>query len=346
MRKQIFTIQPRCAKLTWMKKPIVFIYTFSQKADITAKVLMEAGFSIALPYNCEWAFDGTIMIPEEEIAKRGVIRGGLKYLNDNYSSPDVILAEEYVTAEDILVVHGAMQEEPEALVLAERENPSGSGGFERAAYAIIRTLFTIVQGRAVHDMHSGVRGIPGQYLPVFYDMPGSDRDFLLGQIMALRRLNIHLLQCKAVTQGESSAAHSVKGLLKDIVKVAMLFIKFVSSSLMSAVIDLGVYTLMLKIVTDSLFISSATARVVSSLFNFGINQSVVFRQNKPQNKWKTMLKYYALVVALWTIDYLGLLLLVRVIGLDRIFAKVIIGIVVYAISFTTQRDLVFKSKKQ
>ena len=329
-----------------MKKPIVFIYTFSKKADITAKVLMDAGFSVALPEGCEWAFEGTIKIPEKETKKRGVIRGGLKYLNDNFSSPDVILAEEYVTAEDVLVVYGAMQEEPEALVLAERENPSGNGGFERAAYAIIRVLFTIVQGRAVHDMHSGVRGIPGQYLPVFYDMPGSDRDFLLGQIMALRRLNIRLVQCKAVTQGESSAAHSVKELLKDIVKVAMLFLKFVSSSLMSAVVDIGVYTLMLHLATDSLFVSSATARVISSLFNFTFNQSVVFKQNSPQSRWVSMFKYYILVVLLWTVDYLGLLLLVRVLGLNRILAKVIIGAIVYAISFTTQRDVVFKHKMQ
>lgn len=328
-----------------MKKPIVFIYTFSEKIDLTARALLNAGFKVALPYDCSWAYEGIIKIPKEDIDKRSVIRGGLKYLNDNFDSPDVIMAEEYVTAEDVLFVHAAMQENPEALVLAERDNPSGSGRFERIAYAIISVLFAIVQGRTVHDMHSGVRGIPGQYLPVFYDMHGSDRDFLLGQIMALRRLNIQLVQCKAITQGDSSAAHTMFGLIKDIFRVATLFIKFVSSSLLSAVIDIGAYTLLLSLATDSLLIASASARVISSLCNFGMNQFVVFKQNKPEIKWRTILKYYLLAVVLWTLDYLGLLLLVRVIGVDRILAKVLIGVVVYAISFTIQRDIVFKSKK-
>ncbi len=328
-----------------MIKPIVYIYTYSSKIDKTAKALLNAGFSVALPYSCPWAYEEIIKIPEREIVSRGVIRGGLKYLFDNYNKPDVILAEEYVTAEDVLVVHRAMQENPEALVLAERENPSGSGRFEKVAYSIIRALFAVVQGRTVHDMHSGVRGIPGQYLQVFFDMTGSDRDFLLGQIMTLRRLNIQLVQCDAITQGQSSAAHSVSELIKDIARVAMLFVHFVSSSLLSAVIDLGVYTLMLKLFTESLFISSATARVISSLFNFIINQSVVFKQNKPQNKWKTIIKYYFLAIALWTLDFLVLLLFVNVLGVDQILAKVITGIIVYAISFTIQRDFVFKSKK-
>ncbi len=341
----VFTIFISYAKLAWMKKPIVFIYTFSDEIDNTAKALIDAGFSVALPYNCPWAFDETIKIPKDEIDKRGVIRGGLKYLNDNYNSTDVILAEEYVKAEDVLVVYGAMQEKPDSLVLAERENPSGGGKFEKTAYTIIRGLFAVVQGRKVHDMHSGARGIPGKYLPVFYDMKGSDRDFLLGQIMALRRLNIDLVQCKAVTQGESSAAHTMFELIKDIARVAGLFIKFVSSSLASAIIDIGFYTLMLQFTTESLFLASASARIVSSLFNFIMNQFVVFKQNKSQSRWLAVVKYYILVIILWTLDYLGLLLLARVLDMDRIISKVIMGAIIYAISFVTQRDVVFKSKK-
>ena len=331
--------------LTWMKKPIVFIYTYTDELDITAKTLLESGFGVAVPHGCPWAYDGIIQVPENEMEKRGIIRGGLKYLSDNFDCPDVILAEEYVKAEDVLVVYGAMQDLPDSLVLSERENPSGSGKFERTAYAIIRALFTVVQGRKVHDMHSGVRGIPGKYLPVFYDMKGNDRDFLLGQIMALRKLNINLVQCKAITQGESSAAHTVPELLKDIVRVAGLFIKFVSSSLMSAVIDIGFYTLMLQFATESLFLASASARIVSSLFNFAMNQFVVFKHNESQSRWMSMLKYYILAAILWGLDYLGLLLLARVFGINRVVAKIIMGVVIYAISFITQRDVVFKNMK-
>lgn len=329
-----------------MKKPIVFIYTFSDKIDMTAKVLIDAGFSVALPYDCKWAYEGIIKVPKEAVDKRGAIRGGLKYLNDNYDSPDIILAEEYVTAEDVLMVHGKMQESPEALVLAERENPSGGGKFEKTAYAIIRTLFAIVQGRTVHDMHSGVRGIPGRYLQVFYDMKGSDRDFLLGQIMALRRLNIDLVQCEAATQGESSAAHTVRELLKDISRVAMLFIMFVSSSLFATIIDNGVLYFMLSFFTNTLWVASLTGRAISSLINFAINHSVVFKHDGHQNIKKMFVKYYMLVFPLWGIHVGGLYLFVEVIGFGPIISNIIVGTLVYAMSFLFQRDFVFKNKKK
>ena len=329
-----------------MKKPIVFIYTFSDKIDLTARALLDAGFKIALPYDCSWAYEDTIRIPKEEIEKRGVIRGGLKYLNDNFDSLDVIMAEEYVTAEDVLVVHDAMQENPEALVLAERENPSGGGKFERIAYAIIRVLFAIVQGRTVHDMHSGVRGIPGQYLPVFFDMKGSDRDFLLGQIMALRRLDIKLVQCRAATQGKSSAAHTVPELLKDILRVAMLFFMFVSSSLLAAIIDNGVLYLMLRFFTETLWVASSTARAISSIINYSINHKVVFKHKGQQNKFKMLAKYYMLVFPLWGIHYFGLYLFVNAFGVSPLLSNIVVGTIVYAMSFLFQRDFVFKNKKQ
>ena len=328
-----------------MEKPIIYIYTYSQKIDETAKDLLDAGFLVAVSYSCPWLFEDLIIIPEEEIKNRGAIKGGIKYIHDTYGEVGVILAEEYVTAEDILIVYSTMKENPESFVLSERENPSGTGSFEKVAYKIIRALFAVVQGRMVHDMHSGVRGIPGQHLSVFYDMHGKDRDLLLGQIMALRRLNIPLAQCKAVSQGTSAAAHTVFELLKDIVRVGMLFFMFVSSSLLSAIIDLGIFSGMLYFATNSLFIASATARVISSIINFTINQSVVFQQKGQQNKWKMLLKYYALVIILWTIDYLLLLLFVNVFEFNSVLAKFIVGVLIYAVSFISQRDYVFKHKK-
>ncbi len=260
-----------------MKKPIILIYTFSKKIDETAKAMLDAGFKVAIPYNCSWSYDGLILIPKIEIEKRGVIRGGIKYLHDTFGETSVILAEEYITAKDILLVYSTMLEYPEALVLSERENPAGSGRFERIAYKIIQSLFAVVQGRMVRDMHSGVRGFPGQYLSIFYDMRGNDRDFLLGQIMALRRLNIPLVECQAISQGNSEGAHTIRELFRDILKVCLLFLTFVSSSLFSTALDLGIYAFMLHFFTESLLAASAAGRAVSSIVNFTINQHVVFR---------------------------------------------------------------------
>jgi putative flippase GtrA len=329
-----------------MKKPIIYIFSYSNNVDLTAPAMIKAGFEVAVPYDCPWAFDGLILIPKSDIDKRGKIRGGLKYLHDEYGDTDVILAEEYVTAEDILIVYATMQDNPEALVLSERDNPAGDGKFEKTAYKVIKTLFAVVQGKMVHDMHSGVRGIPYQYLSAFYDMPGKEENFLMGQIMSLRKLNIQLAQCRAVTQGKSSAAHSVKGLFKDILKVCMLFLTFISSSLLSTAIDYSIYVTLWNFVTDSLILSSGIARIISSIANFAINQSVVFRHKSAQNKWKIITKYYMLVIPLWLIDCFGLLQFVYQLGFNPMIAKLVVGLLIYSFSFIFQRDFVFKNKKK
>ncbi|MCK5130332.1 MAG: GtrA family protein [Clostridiales bacterium] len=327
-----------------MEKPIVYIHTYTEKIDQTAKAMLASGFLVAVPYTCPWTYEGIIVVPDYKIKKRGVIRGGIKHIHDIYGERDIILAEEYVTAEDVMLVYSTMQEHPESFVLSEREDPTGSSRFEKAASKIIRGLFAIVQGRLVHDMHSGVRGLPGQYLSAFYDMKGKDRDQLLGQIMSLRRLSIPLVQCNAISQGTRATAHTVLELLKDIGRVGMLFMMFVSSSLFSAVVDFSIYTAMLHFLTPSLFVASATARAISSIINFTINQSVVFQHTQAKSKWKMLAKYYMLVVSLWTIDLLVLLLFVKVFGFNPIIAKFIVGAMIYAISFIFQRDFVFKEK--
>ena len=101
---------------------------------------------------------------------------------------------------------------------------------------------------------------------------------------------------------------------------------------------------MLAFATDSLLFASATGRAISSIVNFTINQSVVFSHKGQQNKWKMLLKYYVLVITLWTIDYFALLLFVRVFGFNPIIAKAIVGVLIYAISFVFQRDFVFNHK--
>jgi putative flippase GtrA len=329
-----------------MKKPIIYIFSYSNNVDLTAPAMIKAGFQVAVPYDCPWAFDGLTLIPKSDIDKRGKIRGGLKYLHDQFKDTDIILAEEYVTAEDILIVYANMQDNPEAIVLSERENPAGDGKFEKTAYKIIKTLFAVVQGKMVHDMHSGVRSIPYQYLSTFYDMPGKEENFLMGQIMSLRKLNIPLVQCRAITQGKSSAAHTVRGLLKDILKVCMLFLMFVSSSLLSTAVDYGIFVGMSHFFSVELKIAQTIARLISSIFNFCLNQSVVFKQEGAKKKWRLLVRYYMLVLPLWALDLLGLSLFVNVFGVGKYIAKPIVGLLIYSFSFIFQRDFVFKNKKK
>ena len=329
-----------------MNSTIVYIFTYNHQVDRTATALSALGYKVAVSPECPWATDDMISIPEAYIKERGTIRGALQYFHETWPDHDVVLAEEYVNAENVLEVIDALKKQENALVLGIRKDiTKRHKKFDRVAYAMMRVLFNLVQGRTIHDIHSTLRGIPATYVPAFVDMQGDGREFLLGQLMALRRLGIPLYQQEIIATGPIHTTHTPWDLIKDISRIAFLFVKFVSSSAISAILDYSIYSFMLGLVSNNLLLCSGIARLISSAFNFIVNQMVVFREQQGQSKWRMLLKYYILAGVLFAINTGILYFLTYTCMINPFIAKIFTEALVYAASYFFQRDFVFKSKK-
>jgi len=120
-------------------------------------------------------------------------------------------------------------------------------------------------------------------------------------------------------------------------------VRFVLSSLTSFGVDYGVFTLLYLFVSKNITLCTVMARVVSSFMNYLINRKMVF---KSQSKgWGTLIRYYLLVVCLLLINVLLVNVLSHVLMIPALIAKPIVEICIYAISFSVQRDVVFKRRK-
>jgi|GEM_PF-1890322 len=335
---------------------IVYLFTNSNDIDKTAVSLLGIGFPVAIPFDCPWRVDGVVVVPEESIGLRGYIRGGLQYIRDHYPGYDVILAEEQVTAEDVLSVCDTLDNSDEAIVLGVRNMKHMKPGFERFAYRLIRGAYNLIQGRRIRDIYTGIRGIPASLTGVFSDMDGDGSGFLLGQMMSLRRLGIPVEQCEVSVQCQGKGVRTPAELLRDLWLVVKLFLKFASSSMAAAGVDYFIYSMALLLLpsgtefslfhggflVDKIIICSAIARIISSVFNFVINQLLVFKGRGI----RMLVRYYVLVITLWLVNTAILKFFTGVAGLNPYISKLIAEAMVYAASFVFQRDFVFKKSRR
>ena len=125
-----------------------------------------------------------------------------------------------------------------------------------------------------------------------------------------------------------------------------IIIKFFLSSLLSFLLDYGLFNVFyaaFRSLAHRLFLSTALARILSSLFNFTVNRKAVFRSDAPLAT--TIARYYIL----WAFQLLASFGLVKLLsgifgegGAVVAILKLIVDMFLYFISFRVQQAWVFK----
>ena len=117
--------------------------------------------------------------------------------------------------------------------------------------------------------------------------------------------------------------------------------KFVSSSLICAIIDYLLY-LIIVLFTNNVVLSNYSARFVSSIVNYNINKNVVF-ENK-NNKTRYIIEYFILVIFIIIVNTIILKYLVDA-GMNKYFTKIIIEGILFIFSYLIQKKIIFKKDK-
>ena len=126
--------------------------------------------------------------------------------------------------------------------------------------------------------------------------------------------------------------------------------RYLESSVLSFLLDNGLYRFLFAILFGSMAAEAASAagqaiaRVLSSLFNFTMNDRFVFR-NKAEHG-KAFLKYYCLCIPQTLISMVCLTALVRALEISSpgfaTFVKILVETALFFISYFIQKLWVFK----
>ncbi len=212
-------------------------------------------------------------------------------------------------------------------------------------------VFRLFCGLRISDTQTGLRAIPAKFLPDMIAVDGDRYEYETNMLLMMSSLNIPYREEKIHTVyiEENKTSHFRP--IRDSIRIYGLILKFISSSAISAVVDLGMYYLLAKLSILALgawadVIYGVAARVISSLFNYWLNKKAVFKSGASSKT--TLLRYYVLALVIMAISSgaMGVFsLLTNMVGgeyaLLKTIVKFAVDTVLFLVSFRAQREWVF-----
>lgn len=245
---------------------------------------------------------------------------------------------------DVVNCAKALEEHTDSLILGVRDF-SGENVPTRSRMGnnITAGVFRILCGIPITDTQTGLRGISRAFCEYLLDVKGERFEFETNMLLETRRaeMKIHEVTIETVYLEENKSSHFRP--FHDSVAIYWLIVKYLSSSILSFLIDYGLFVLLFWLLGPlgswCTAVSKTVARVVSSLFNYFVNRKVVFRSR--DGVGKTMLRYYILCVCQLLCSIGGVYLL-TLIGCPAQVAAIPVDILLFCLSFRIQRVWVFR----
>lgn len=213
---------------------------------------------------------------------------------------------------------------------------------------ITRMVFQVVCGIKLKDTQTGLRAFPYSMLPLMTAIEGERYEYETNVLLEMKSNSIPFMETliRTIYIEENNSSHF--NAVRDSFRIYKTIFKFVASSAMSSVIDLGLFYLLSVILnfiapdwTWNILTATAVARVCSSLFNYNVNRHKVF---KGGNK-HSMVRYYILCVC-QLLASAGLVTILKSLVPGGSFITTLLKLCVdgflFLISYQIQRDWVFK----
>lgn len=225
---------------------------------------------------------------------------------------------------------------------------------------ITSAVFKIFVGMTISDTQTGLRAIPRANLEILNNIWGDRFEYETNMLLALKENGIPFDEVKIRTvyieENKSSHFHPVRDSWRIYKLILSHFFKYTASSLISSVVDTGLYVLLAwalsALLNDPLLtaVSVTIARIISSLMNFFVNQKLVFKSKLSTRA--SMLRYTILAVCVllgqFALTY-GIYALFSI-AESRIFLRgavyVIVMSALFIVSFLAQQRWVFSDKSK
>ena len=211
--------------------------------------------------------------------------------------------------------------------------------------------FRLFFGLKLKDTQTGLRAFPKKYLPELMLAKGDRYEYETNVIFMMNKKSMPLEQVEIETVYIDDNKSSHFRPIVDSIKIYALIIKYLLSSVASALIDEGAFFIFKNLAflaalpIPLTFTAAILARIISSLVNFAINAKVVFGEKA---SFAAMVKYYILAVAQISVSA------ACVFGLEHLFRveapilstliKTVVDVILFFFSFRIQHKWVYNEK--
>lgn len=245
---------------------------------------------------------------------------------------------------DIEKVYKEFLKHNDKLILGSRQfNEKNVPMRSKFGNILTRNIFGFLTGIKVKDTQTGLRAIPNDFILKILKMRGERFEYELNMLLYAKQYNIDIkeviIETVYLENNKSSHFHP----LKDSMRVYGVFAKYILSSGIAFIVDIGLYKLFFDVLiftikSYAVILATIMARIISAITNYLINKNSVFKNsNKNSNK-----KYFTLCTIQMFVSACFVYLLYNYIGKCEIFIKIAVDIILFFINFRIQREWVFR----
>ncbi len=219
---------------------------------------------------------------------------------------------------------------------------------------ITSLVFRLFYGQWLPDTQTGLRAFPAGRLDFMQQIAGDRFEYEMNVLIACARDGMPMVPVTIETIYENENAGTHFHPIRDSYRIYKVilgnFIRFMGSSLISFLIDTGIFTLL-----DQLFVTGIAlggvalanilARCVSAPCNFLMNRSLVFKFKGDAGR--TALRYALLCIGVLLCSS-GALAVLSNLGMPKALdtlAKIVIDALLYLVSYRVQSKWVFREGK-
>jgi len=302
---------------------------------------------------CQKIFDkasqyATILRHEVNQGKGHALKTAFQFIKEQNSYGTVVTADADGQHKiwDIFRTANKASENPNKLILGVRAFTGKVPLRSRFGNSLTKALFKLQTGVGVTDTQTGLRAFTTNLIPFMLKIEGKRYEYEMNMLLeATKEYEIVEVPIETVYINDNEASHFRP--IRDGLMIYKNIFKFALSSLSSFVVDYIVYALAILFLPTvptglRIFLANGLARVTSSIFNYSTNKKLVFKNE--DSLVKTGLGYFGLAVGLFVLDTLLIRLFYAVFGINLLIVKIIVGILLFAVSWTVQKKFIFKER--
>lgn len=355
-----------------MKEPYILIPALNPNRDLVEYIrkLIEKGFQHILVINdgsredCNAIFHEieaikgcTVFRHAVNLGKGRALKNGFNFflnLKDvsNYSGVITVDSDGQHSVDDVEKMAYSLEQHPESLILGCRNFslehvPKKSSFGNKITCRVLRLLY----GIKLKDTQTGLRGFPTNIIPKFIQLFGERFEYETNMLIevALKKIPVVEIDIQTIYIDNNSETHFRP--LKDSWAIYSLIFKsfffYMCSSIASFLIDIGLFQLFvtllkwLSITTGYITLATFAARILSSLFNYTVNRTIVFKNSSNKN---SLIKYYILCICQMLISAGVVTGLYQVFQIPEVLIKIVVDTILFCISYQIQQRWVFRKK--
>ncbi len=289
----------------------------------------------------------TVLTHPQNMGKGQGIRTGLAHINETFSEDCVVVtvdADGQHKVPDAEELCRLAENSPDTLWLGSRKFTGNVPFRSRFGNWMTRLVYMLSTGTRVYDTQTGLRAFSGGLIPRMLETKGNRYEYEMNILLEFAREGrpIKEMEIETIYLNNNEGSHFNP--FKDSFRIYKEILKFSASSMLAFCVDYIVFTVVLLLSGNNIYLSNIIARLISSITNFTVNKRLVFK--KKGGLLKSAVGYFLLAAAILVGNTVVLALLTHF-GVNEFIAKLITELAFFVVSWAAQKFIIFgKSKKR